>query len=156
MKTLFFVTFLLLTLNLSSSELDWVDEQVNAIKPPRNGIKSSAITRLRNPFVFLHKKEPKKAPSGIKKLAVVPNGIMTSSSSSVSKKPISSKKKALSLSATMNHSALINGKWYKINDKVGFYTLCSVKRTSVVLKNKTKTLVLSTNSKNLNLKFNNK
>jgi len=153
MKTLFIVTFLLLTLNLNSSELDWVDEQVNAIKPPRTGVKSSTVARLKNPFIILRKKSSSKS-STAKSRAIVPNGAIASSSNKIAKKKVV--KKGLSLDAVMNHSALINGRWYKVNDKVGAYTLSSVDRTSVVLTNKKKSLMLSTNSKNLNLKFNNK
>ena len=152
MKTLFIVTFLLLTVNLSSSELDWVDEQVNAIKPPRTGVKSSTIARLKNPFIFLKKKAASKS-SG-KRRAIIPNGAIASSSNAVAKKSIK-RKRGLSLDAIMNHSALINGRWYKINDKVGAYTLSSITGTSVTLTNKSKSLLLSTNSKNLNLKFKN-
>ena len=153
MKTLFIVTFLLLTMNLSSSELDWVDEQVNAIKPPRSGVKSSTIARLKNPFIFL-RKSSSKSSKATKSKGIVPNTTVASSSNAVKKKAPA--RKGLNLDAIMNHSALINGKWYRVNDKIGAYTLSSVNRTSVVLTNRKKSLMLSTNSKSLNLKFKNK
>ncbi|MEA3331765.1 MAG: hypothetical protein U9Q29_08750 [Campylobacterota bacterium] len=158
MKTLFIVTFLLLTINLSSNELAWVDEQVDAIKPPRSGIKNSTISRLKDPFIFLRKNSSKK--EGSKKSSttrrVVPSSTVASSSSAKATKSIAVAKKSLTIDAIMNTSALISGKWYKINDKVGNYTLSSVSRTSVVLTRNGKNLVLSTDSRNLNLKFKNK
>ena len=153
MKTLFIVTFLLFTLNLSSNELNWVDEQVNAIKPPRNGVRSSTISRLKDPFIFLRKKGTSKSSKTVKSSGITPNSSVRSSSSTTT---IRAKKRTLSLDAIMNHSALISGKWYRINDKVGAYTLSAVNQTSVVLTNKAKSLILSTNSRNLNLKFKNK
>jgi len=153
MKNLFIMSFLLLTLNLSSNELAWVDEQVNAIKPPRTGVKSSVISRLRNPFIFLHKKSSTETSTTRRS---IPNGMLSSSSKTKAVAIKKTIKTNLVLDATMNHSALIGGKWYKINDKVGAYTLESVNTTSVVLTNKDKRLVLSTNSKNLTLKFKNK
>ena len=39
----------------------------------------------------------------------------------------------LRLQALMNKSALINAKWYKLNDTVRGYTLSEVKQNSVLL-----------------------
>jgi len=156
MKTLFIVTLLLLTQSLSSSELDWVNEQVDAIKPPRSGVKNSTIARLKNPFIFLHKKGSSKSSKTVKSKGIIPNGAITSSSNKTALKPKIAKRKGLNLDAIMNRSALINGRWYKVNDKIGAYTLSSINGTSVVLSNKKKSIMLSTNSKNLNLKFKNK
>jgi len=157
MKTLFIVTFLLLTLNLSSNdELEWVDEQINAIKPPRVGVKSIKIARLKSPFIFLRKKGNSKNTTA-RRRSVIPNGMMASSRNKTKKaKKAKVVKRGLYLGAVLNDTALISGKWYKINDKVGAYTLTSVSRTSVVLSGKKKSLTLSTDSKNLNLKFKNK
>ena len=151
MKTLLIVTFLLLTQSLSSDELTWVDEQIDAIKPPRVGVKNSVISRLKDPFIFLKKKSSKKSSVAQNK-RVVPNGMLRASN----KTKAVVVKKVLTLDAIMNKTALISGKWYKLNDKVGKYVLSSVSRTSVILTNKNKKLVLSTNSKNLTLKFKNK
>jgi len=151
MKTLLFITFLFLTQSLSSNELAWVDEQVNAIKPPRTGIKNSAISRLKDPFIFFKKKKSKKSSKSKKRVSN--KKVASATNTRTLRKKV---KKTLTLDAIMNHSALISGKWYKIDDKVGRYTLTNVDETSVVLSNKGKRLVLSTNSRNLNLKFKNK
>ena len=155
MKTLFIVTFLLLTLNLSSNELAWVDDQVNAIKPSRSGIKNSSISRLKDPFIFLKKNGAKTySKASSKKATALPGSVAKSSTNTQAVKKQA--KKRLSLNAIMNNSALISGSWYKVNDKVHNYTLSSVNKTSVVLSKNGKNLVLSTDSRNLTLKFKNK
>lgn len=55
---------LILTLTMSTSlfanELHWVDTQVEAIKPPRKGMQTQELAGIKDPFVFLVKKEDKK------------------------------------------------------------------------------------------------
>jgi len=146
MKTLYAILVLLGISQLSASELSWVDEQVEAIKPPRTGISSKEIKAVKDPFIFLVKKDdiegkPKKNTS--KKV----------STAHYVKK---SHTKRLVLDAVLNKSALINKKWYKEGDKVYGYKLAQVNTTSVVLKRQNKQLLLSTKSKSKNLKFHNK
>lgn len=146
MKTLYAILILLGITQLSASELSWVDEQVEAIKPPRSGISSKEIRAVKDPFIFLVKKDdvegkPKKSAS--KKV----------STAHYVKK---SHTKRLVLNAILNKSAMINKKWYKEGDKVYGYKLAQVNTTSVVLKRQNKQLLLSTASKSKNLKFHNK
>ena len=145
MKTLLIILPLLSALNLFSDELKWVDNQIEAIKPPREGVAESKIDFVRDPFLFLDKKKTKV-------------GAITSRSgkSSTGKRKRVYKQKALVLQAILNKSALINGKWYKIKDKIGKYTILSVDKTTIMLKYGNKNLLLSTNSKHTNLKFKNK
>ena len=152
MKTLIITTLLMLSINLVANELKWVDEQIEAIKPPRSGISKEKINTVQSPFIFLsNKKDKSKATSSSKKRAY-----KASASSGTRKNKIYKRSKKLVLSAIINQSALINKKWYKLNDKVGKYTLSSISRTSVILSYKKKELLLSTNTKNSNLKFKNK
>ena len=44
-------------LSLFGNELSWVDEQVAAIKPPREGISNKEISKLKDPFIFFHTKK---------------------------------------------------------------------------------------------------
>jgi len=153
MKTLFII-FLLLTLNLSSNELNWVDEQINAIKPPRKGVSSSTISRLRDPFVLKKKTKQKEVKNSTKKeKGIIPNGMANSSSNKIESKTLS--RSAFKISAIMNKSALINGTWYKLNDKIKGYTLSRITTSYVILTKKGKNMLLSTNS-NINIKFKNK
>ena len=148
MKNLFILISILLALNSFANELQWVDEQVQAIKPPRSGVKTSTINSVSNPFLFVKEKSGKNAKSSKAKTAL--------NKTSSNKNQVSKKSKALVLNAIINKSALINGKWYKIKDKVGKYTLSSIERNTVILKYKTKELFLSTNTQTKNLKFKNK
>ncbi|MEA1891469.1 MAG: hypothetical protein U9N33_02015 [Campylobacterota bacterium] len=147
MKTYFLMTFLLVSsVAISSDELSWVDTQVQAIKPPREGMSNSSVTSISSPFIFLDKKQKKKLSDKVQSDRTI---ISTSPDSIVSSKPL----KHLYLSAIINNSALINGQWYKLNDIVHSYKLSSLRRTSVVLTKGESKLVLSTDSINKNIKF---
>ena len=50
--TLFILTFYI---QLFANELSWVDDQVEAIKPPRSGASSQLLRAAENPFIFLKK-----------------------------------------------------------------------------------------------------
>jgi len=145
MKALFISLSFLISLNLVANELEWVDEQVEAIKPPREGMKGKEISSIKDPFIFLKKNAPKKATSK--------SGKKTSSTSikKVIKTPQSYK-----LTTVINRSALINGKWYKEGEVMHGYKIAEVNPQSVLLTKKKKKLLLSTHSKNRNLNFNNK
>ena len=131
MKTLFITIMILLTANLSSNELTWVDEQVEAIKPPRVGMKGRELSILKDPFIFLKKNrtDETKNKSGAKRTrtASVPGRTTTSSNT----KTIIKKKKRLSVTMLMNSSAFINGKWYKVGDKVSGYKVSKIDSSSV-------------------------
>ncbi len=153
MKNHIILSFLcLFTVALSSNELAWVDEQIDAIKPPRKGLSNSAVSNLKSPFIFL-----KESKEGVKTTSSRPQSsrVVKSSSSTVKSKPVTPKK-ALSVDAIMNNSALIGDTWYKTNDKVQGYTILNITQTSVVLVKNNKRFVLSTNSTNRTLKFKNK
>ena len=158
MKTLFIAMIILLTTNLSSDELAWVDEQVEAIKPPRTGMKSRELSVLKDPFIFLKKnridenKDKKKNSTRRARSTSVPNKTTASSNT----KKVIKKKRTLSVTMLMNSSAFINEKWYKVGDKVRGYKVSKIDSSSVLLTKNKKKLLLSTNSKNKNLNFNNK
>jgi len=133
----------------NANELDWVEEQVKAIKPPRVGISANEVAKLKDPFIFV-KKEVKKEK---KKEAVTKDGKKQTASKGVITKKTNKKKGYLVLEATMNKSALINGKWYKQGSKVGIFKLKKVRLTSVILVKGRKKVVLSTIIKNKKLKF---
>jgi len=151
MKSFFIISFLLLlSLNLSSNELEWVDEQIEAIKPPREGISEAEIASLKDPFIFLKKADTKSSV-----IATAPT-VFTSETTDSPKIRVLPQKKKFILDAIINKSALINGKWYTISDKIDDYTVSKIDTTSVTLLKKGKEERLSTSSKNLNLKFKNK
>ncbi|MCD4667233.1 MAG: hypothetical protein K8R44_01335 [Sulfurimonas sp.] len=150
MKNLLTVLILLLSSITLADELKWVDEQIEAIKPPRDGISSSKINAARDPFIFLKKnKDESKKGKRVSK----PRSSLKKLPSNANK--VAKKAKVLVLDAIINNSALINGKWYKLKDRVGKYTLSNVDRTNIILSYKKKKLLLTTDSKNKNLKFKN-
>jgi adenine-specific DNA methylase len=150
MKTLLITsTLVLITTALSATELSWVDDQISAIKPPR---KASKISNIKNPFVFLEKN------GYVKKEPVLEEKVVstTNAKGEIVKKVIKAKPKPLVLNAILNSSALINGKWYKKNDKIRSYRVVSIDKSSVTLKSGDRRMILSTNTKNKTLKFKNK
>ncbi len=156
MKTFFITIALLLTANLNSSELDWVNEQVEAIKPPRIGMKNRELSTLKDPFIFLKKNRTDK-PKG-KNVAKKSRSTSSSNRATVAsgKKTTLKKKSSLSVSLLMNSSAMINEKWYRVGDKINGYKISKIDSTSVLLIKNKKKLLLSTSSESKNLNFNNK
>lgn len=140
---------LLLSLQLNSNELKWVDEQVEAIKPPREGISESEVLSLKDPFIFLKKTDVKNNATPSPTSAVALKEVAKVATEQVA--PI---KKKLKIDAIINKSVLIDGKWYKVSDKMGVYTIITINASSVTLSKNGKKEILSTN--NENLKFKNK
>ena len=63
----------------------------------------------------------------------------------------------LRLEGLMNKSALINGKWYRLNDAVRSYTLAEIKPSSILLSGaKGQQLILFISKQNTNIKINTK
>ncbi|WP_428737154.1 hypothetical protein [Sulfurimonas sp.] len=128
------------------SELSWVDEQIEAIKPSRSGATNGYLGQIRDPFIFLDKEE--------KKVSKTSSTIQTTkniTSTNVVKTPKKAGK--LTLEAIINHSALIDGKWYKEGQNIYGYKVAKVDGKNVLLKKSEKNLLLTTKSKR-SLKFN--
>lgn len=120
MKTLLLLIFISISLS-ADANTDWVDGQVAAIKPPRKGVSPKDIDRVKNPFLITYKSSAgKKSPAAGKK----------KSTRSTAKRS----KRSLRLQAIMNGSALIDGKWYKADEKVRGYQIDKVSDVSVLLK----------------------
>jgi len=144
-KYLILISILFLTVTLSSDELSWVDTQIEAIKPSRKGMNKSEIININNPFIYLKSKD-KQAKINGKRSTRNAKGINNISSKVAPKR--------LMLSAIVNDSALINEKWYNLNDKVRGYKLSSINSASIILSKGKKKLVLTTNnSASRNIKF---
>jgi len=138
MKRLLAALICLTGIVLADTNTEWIDAQIEAIKPPRQGVSHSAIEQVNNPFVFVG---VKRAP---KKVAAKPKAPRTAG-------PVS--EVGLRLLAVMNNSALINGRWYKLNDNVHGYTLAKVNPDSVMLtKYQTKRMLFVTRE-NKNIKI---
>jgi hypothetical protein len=145
MKTIIILIFL--STLLLATELEWVDEQIEAIKPPRKGIE---ISNIMDPFIFLEKNRPE-----VKKdtaTASIQQPLVKSSADNNGTKKID-----FNLTAIINTSAMIDGNWHRINDKLdGNYTIIEITKSTVTLKKGDKERILSTNSKTPTIKFKNK
>jgi len=150
MKTLLLITSLL-SFSLIANELKWVDEQIQAIKPPRKGVSSAQINSIKDPFIFLKKNKEDTENKKTKSKTYVAKKTKTVYKTN----KVTQKSATLTLEAIINNSALINGKWYKLNTQVGRYTLSAITRTTATLKHKKKELLLSTKTKSKSLKFKN-
>jgi hypothetical protein len=120
-----------------------VDEQIEAIKPPRSGMQSKELAKIKDPFIYLSKGKIKKKQTKRKY-----------------KKTTKKRKQAVfnnkfRLSMTMNKMARINDKWYKLDDNISGYKIAKIDVSFVLLTKDKKNFLLSTHSKNRNLNFKN-
>lgn len=138
----------------SDKELAWVDEQIQAILPSRIGVADGFVNSLNDPMKYLSQ-VPEAGGSSIKLLAPPKLGGMPMLPSM----PIVPKivEEPLRLQGLMNKSALINGKWYRINEAVRSYTLAEIKPNSILLSGaKGQKLILFISKQNNNIKINTK
>jgi hypothetical protein len=143
MKTLLLTLIFVSGTLFANANTDWVDAQVQAIKPPRAGISHSAINRVKNPFIFVYQKTDASKAG-------------TSSTKTLDPKKaaeLAAKKGPLKLAAIMNNSALINGSWYQVNDKIRGYTLTKIEADTVLLKIKKTKKMLFITEENPNIKI---
>ena len=152
MKTIIITLSILLSTSLLSDELSWVDEQVQAIKPSRTGMKSNNVSKLKDPFIFLRKN---RGEDEIKTVATkkATDTKPSATTAKVQDKKVNSVNKILSLGVIMNNSAMISGDWYKIGDLINGYKVSEVTNNSVLLTKNKKELLLSTKSISKQLKF---
>ena len=149
MKKILLTLFILFSSRLLANELAWVDEQVNAIKPPRSGMKSRDL-RIKNPFIFLQKNRSSSSKAATSKQGKKPGTAIATN------KKTKTQKKVLVLGAILNNSVMINGEWYKLGQKVNGYKISEISLNSVLLHNQKKQLLLTTKSSSNKLKFLNK
>lgn len=129
----------------TDKELAWVDEQIQAILPARIGISDGLINSLRDPIKL---KKPAAVTTAGNKLLPPPKlgaGLVL---------PPKVVEEPLRLTALMNKSAFISGKWYKTGDAVRDYSLSEVKPNSVLLTGKKgQKLILFLTKQNNNIKI---
>ena len=109
------LSFMLDAATLSHTE---IKTMVEKIKQKRGGIDVSVLENTPNPFAIEEKVEEVIEKEVIKK-----------------EKPKVVKKEVVHhLMAILNHAAFIDGKWYKVGDKVGRFILISINHETVDLK----------------------
>jgi len=141
MKKLLFNFIILTNIYIfAASDLKWVDEQVNAIKPSRSGISNSFIDSLKDPV----EEETVKKEKKIDGAPVVVSS--TRSTKTLHLKP-------LTLESIINKSAYINGDWYSENDKVRGKKITLISKDYIILEYKKKKTRLFINKKNDKIKI---
>ncbi|MHC3993884.1 hypothetical protein ACXWTF_03590 [Thiomicrolovo sp. ZZH C-3] len=118
-------------------DMQWVDQEIAAIKPPRKGVHSSALYGLRDPFrAQLILNQPAKAKG----------------TGTYVKRPA---RRYMTLESVINsRSALIDGKWYKQDDTIYGYVITKIERDSVMLQKKKKQVTLTLKKKNPKIQIN--
>jgi len=147
MKTLYTISLIIFIQLLNADELKWVDEQIKAIQPPREGMQSIRV--FKDPFIFLKKDDNKKKSSKL----IPSNAIPLVTQSTTNKKVNIAKRSTLNLSIIINKSAKINNRWYKKGDIISGHKILSISSSSVVIVKNKKQTILSTKNKNKNLKL---
>lgn len=144
MRSIITIIFTLVTLLVANSDVTWIDEQIEAIKPAR---KAATISQVGDPFIFLEKN--KKESKDGNKTPLSGTGV-TIKDKNVSKEP------TFTLSMIMNQKAMINEAWYGVNDKIYKYTITEITKDSVSLKENKKELRLTTQTTQNRLNFKNR
>lgn len=159
-KNRLLVALLFVTAAAMADELKWVDEQIEAIKPPRVGLLGVGGA---DPFIFLDKnrltKKGEIKPGENRVVRTFSSGMSGVNGAIAAPKPLPPPELTaddFTLSAVMNESVMINGKWYKKDAQVNGFTISSIEKNIVTLTKNKKVIVLSTATKNPSLKFKNK
>jgi len=120
--------------NVASDSHTQINKQIEEIKPPRDGVKASAVLRTKSPFLLYKtgKDGKRKTYTAKKKVKLPP----------------------LKMESSINNNVKINGKWYKEGDRVRQYTIVKVTSGEVLLKSKKKEIKLYQNQKNDKINFN--
>ncbi len=135
MKKIFTILTLLIVVVYAGDELEWIDTQIEAIKPKREAVN---IVGISDPFVFLNRPKSDGSKQGVAKPVEPP------------KPP-----KVYTLSMVMNEKALINDAWYAEGDKIDQYRVIAISKSGATLHSKDSTKALTTATTN-KIKFKNR
>lgn len=142
MKTIFILLtlpLLVLAETVQQPDMKWVDAEITAIKPARKGLAANGTFGLRDPFIAqLILNRPVGKGEG---------------------KPVVSYKKPPQRSFTLEviingKSVMIDGKWYKLDDKIYGYTIREIGKNTVTLEKKKRTKTLSLVKMNKHIEIN--
>ena len=111
-------------LEASSLTHEEITTMVEKIKHERPGVNVSVLEETPNPFAIVKKEKPKEVvvEEEEKKVVAVVEEV---------KEEVFHE-----LTAILNHAAFINGKWYKVGDKLGEYHIKSIKKERVMLQSR--------------------
>ncbi|SFV67509.1 hypothetical protein MNB_SV-12-553 [hydrothermal vent metagenome] len=117
-KIIGIITLLSLSISATSLSHEEIIKMVLKIKEERIGIDLATLEKTPNPFPIVEEVKEKKVEKKIK----------------IERPKIVKKTVIHKLVAILNHSAFIDGKWYKVGNKVGVYTLTHIGIDSVTIK----------------------
>lgn len=149
LKTKLLALTLFSVLLQADTNMDWVDQKIDEIKPQRKGLPGSVLARLQSPFIYVKDETQKGTASAASK---------ATSSGAKSKYPAKKNMSGapLTLQVLLNNSAMINNKWYKESALIRGYKLTQIKSEFVVLERKNKTIKLFIAQKNKKLNISTK
>ena len=137
--------------SFTTTDMSWVDQKIEEIKPQRNGMSNSRLASIKSPFIIVKKEV---TDDGKKTKVVKASDAKKDEKNSPLKKDMS--KEPLTLQMVLNSSALINGNWLKENEKTRGYTLTQIQSSYVVLERKKKKIKLFISQKTDNLNISTK
>jgi hypothetical protein len=104
-------TIVMATLGWGQDAIGRIDQLVDQIKSPRKGLTPRQITKASDPFVYVKKGEK----------------------TIVSVAPPPKNRKKHTLQAIINDRVKIDGRWYRIGEKMGPYRITKINGNSVLL-----------------------
>ena len=130
-KRLILVSTLLFSFELTAATLSHseIKTMVEKIKHQRGGIDVATLENSSNPFAIIEK---------VIEIKEVEKKVVKKKKAKIIKKEV-----VYNLTAVLNHAAFIDGKWYKVGDKIGQFILVSINDDSVDIKSKNKQKKLS-------------
>ena len=119
MKKLWIIGVILFAISLEAFSLskEEITNMVSKIKKERLGIQLITLESTPNPFAIRKQVVKKKKVEKVKEVVKL-------------KKTFTHQ-----LTAILNHAGFIDGKWYRVGDKLNLYTITFVGTKSIVLKN---------------------
>jgi hypothetical protein len=124
----------MILLGSNNKDLEWVDKQIEAIKPPRTGVVFATVNRTKSPFYF-------------------PSDYVVTEKGKKVKRRARTTWRPLKLNMVLNKSAMIGGKWYKEGDRFRQYKVEKISTDSVLLTSGTKQLKLQIKRENPKIKL---
>lgn len=141
LKTLFLLLLVSSAFLYANTSRNWIDKMVADIKPDRPGLNANLLQGLKNPFV----QKVSKQKTGTTQSVRYKRGQKKTHKHFVTK---------FKLMATLNSSAKINNRWYKLNQKIGKFTLRKITKNYVILKkNKNMSIKVNLNRSKNHLKM---
>ncbi len=134
MKRVYLILALISTVTLYADEVDTIISKINELRD--SNLPKDKIANIESPMP--------------KVVVVDKNG---TSDSNVTTKIIKSKEDNFKLSAIINNSALINGKWVKLGEKINGYKLSDIMDDSVYLVDRNKSKLIFFKQKNGKIKL---